>query len=229
MVNEEGGGTPAAPVRLGFRSHLRATVVPGEAVYLVSHRGVTAVPRAPAAVRAPLRAGRHRRPPGVPGEAVYLVSHRGVTALHGDPAEVLAPLLDGSRSPADVLREAAPSLTADEALDALRALEASGLLALRQAPAEPPAAVPDRPDPAAEAYWDLAGLDGARVCATLARSAVHVVAAGGGATHGVGGAGRASRGGAAPGPRAGRRRRRRRHRGGARGLPRLRARSRAPR
>ncbi len=75
--------------------------------------------------------------------------------------------------------EAASSLTADEALDALRALEASGLLALRQAPAEPPAAVPHRPDPAAEAYWDLAGLDGARVCATLARSAVHVVAAGG--------------------------------------------------
>ncbi|MFC8952523.1 TOMM precursor leader peptide-binding protein [Streptomyces sp. NPDC057101] len=141
MVNEEGGGTPAAPVRLGFRSHLRATVVPGE--------------------------------------AVYLVSHRGVTALHGDPAEVLAPLLDGSRSPADVLREATSSLTADEALDALRALEASGLLALRPAPAEPPAAVPHRPDPAAEAYWDLAGLDGARVCATLARSAVHVVAAGG--------------------------------------------------
>ncbi|MEU4076226.1 hypothetical protein DEJ45_06295 [Streptomyces venezuelae] len=154
MLNEGDGGAPADDrTRLGFRRHLRATVVPGE--------------------------------------AVYLVSHRGVTALHGDPAEVLAPLLDGSRSPAEVLGEAAAALGPEEALRALRALEAAGLLTLRAAPAGPPAA-PHRPDAAAEAYWDLAGLDGARAGAAVARGAVRVVGAGGVGTDEVRDACRAS-------------------------------------
>ncbi|MFI6206314.1 TOMM precursor leader peptide-binding protein [Streptomyces sp. NPDC051041] len=118
----------------------------------------------------------HLRATVVPGEAAYLVSHRGVTALRGDAAEILVPLLDGSRSPDAVLREATASLTADEAVQALRTLDASGLLRLRPARTDPPAA-PFPPDPAAEAYWDLAGLDGAQVPAALARSSVHVVAA----------------------------------------------------
>ncbi|MFF4016241.1 TOMM precursor leader peptide-binding protein [Streptomyces sp. NPDC001843] len=138
---ETDGGSRSGPddgARIGFKSHLRATVVPGE--------------------------------------AAYLVSHHGVTALQGDPAEILVPLLDGSRSPAAVLHEATASLTADEVLQALRALDASGLLRLRPAPTAPPAtSLP--PDPAAEAYWDLAGLDGARVPVALALSSVHVVAA----------------------------------------------------
>ncbi|MFJ8311736.1 MULTISPECIES: TOMM precursor leader peptide-binding protein [unclassified Streptomyces] len=112
----------------------------------------------------------HLRPTVIPGEAAYLVSHRGVTALRGEPAEVLVPLLDGSRSPAAVVREAAASLSGEEALAALAALDAAGLLRLRPAPAG------RRPDPAAEAYWDLAGLDGGEVAAHLARRCVHVVA-----------------------------------------------------
>ncbi|MFE7266637.1 TOMM precursor leader peptide-binding protein [Streptomyces sp. NPDC057592] len=121
--------------RLGFKSHLHATLVPGE--------------------------------------AAYLVSHRGVTALHGPPAEVLVPLLDGSRSPAAVVRGAAPSLTPAEVHASLRALDASGLLRLRPAGAAG-ASDGSRPDLAAEAYWDLAGLDGGRVPGELAQRTLRV-------------------------------------------------------
>lgn len=128
---EEDGG------RLGFKSHLRATLVPGE--------------------------------------AAYLVSHRGVTALHGPPAEVLVPLLDGSRDPAAVVRESAPSLMPEEARASLRALDAAGLLRLR--PAAPDATHGStHGDPAAEAYWDLAGLDGGQVPHELSHRTLRVVA-----------------------------------------------------
>ncbi|MFC9430754.1 TOMM precursor leader peptide-binding protein [Streptomyces sp. NPDC056987] len=132
-----GGHGPgsAAPdgARLEFKSHLRATVVPGE--------------------------------------AVYLVSQRGVTALRGAPAEVLVPLLDGTRGPAEVVRDATPALTAEEASASLRALDAAGLLRLRTPGADGPAA-PPCPDPAAGAFWELAGADGDRVLAALAGASV---------------------------------------------------------
>ncbi|MFB6983013.1 TOMM precursor leader peptide-binding protein [Streptomyces scopuliridis] len=156
----EAGGSGRRPsdgdgARLGFKSHLRATVVPGE--------------------------------------AAYLVSQRGVTALYGDHSEVLVPLLDGTRSPDGVLRDAAPALSAEEAAASLRALDAAGLLRLRPAAAEgstaaesftaaedssavKSTAAPPCPDRAAEAYWDLAGLDGVRTLDTLARTSVRPVA-----------------------------------------------------
>lgn len=112
----------------------------------------------------------------VPGEAAYLMSHGGVTALHGPPAEVLVPLLDGSRSAAAIIREAAPSLTSAEALDSLRALDASGLLRRRPAAGAPACGPSGPPDPSAESYWDLAGLDGGRVPGDLAHRAVRVIA-----------------------------------------------------
>ncbi|MFF7655094.1 TOMM precursor leader peptide-binding protein [Streptomyces sp. NPDC007983] len=115
----------------------------------------------------------HLRATLVPGEAAYLVSHRGVTALHGPPADVLVPLLDGSRGPAAVIREAAPALTPAEVRESLRALDASGLLRLRSSdPAGEPGGA--RPDPAAEAYWDLAGLDGSKVPGALAHRTMRV-------------------------------------------------------
>ncbi|CAM5485112.1 hypothetical protein GCM10010261_49890 [Streptomyces pilosus] len=120
----------------------------------------------------------HLRPEPAPDQGVYLVSQSGVTALRGEHAEVLVPLLDGSRSTAAVLREASSALSADEALGSLRAMESAGLLRVRPAdPADGPATGgPHAPaDPAAEAFWDLAGLDGGRVPATLARARVRVV------------------------------------------------------
>lgn len=111
----------------------------------------------------------HLRPTVLPDDATYLVSRRGVTALHGHPAEVLVPLLDGTRSPHAVLREAAPELGIEDAEAALRALDGAGLL--RFDVPEPP-----HTDPAAEAYWDLIGLDGGRAAATVAGATVAVEA-----------------------------------------------------
>jgi ribosomal protein S12 methylthiotransferase accessory factor len=118
----------------------------------------------------------HLRPTVLSEDATYLVSRRGVTALHGPQAEVLVPLLDGTRSPEAVLREAAPVLGGADAEAALRALDGAGLLR-RGAPA------PQHADPAAEAYWDLIGLDGDHATAsvtgaTLAVEAVPGVAVG---------------------------------------------------
>ncbi|WP_318201626.1 TOMM precursor leader peptide-binding protein [Streptomyces sp. SCL15-4] len=115
---------------------------------------------------------RHLRAAVVPGEAAYLLSQRGVTALRGLPAEVLAPLLDGTRDRETVIRDAAPALDPEAARSALAALEAAGLLRLHAAPAataHPSAA-------AAEAYWDLAGLDGGRATRDVAASLVRLVA-----------------------------------------------------
>ncbi|MCX5206929.1 TOMM precursor leader peptide-binding protein [Streptomyces sp. NBC_00237] len=132
----------------------------------------------------------HMRPETVPGQAVYLVSQRGLTALHGNHAQVLVPLLDGSRTPAEVVRDAAPALSADEARASLRALDAAGLLRQRATGGRTTGGrttgdraganltstdVELQHDPAAEAFWDLLGADGGQAPATLARRRVRIV------------------------------------------------------
>lgn len=97
----------------------------------------------------------HLRSLVVPGEAVYLVSARGVRAVRGAPAEALAPLLDGSRTPDQVLREAAATGTDPE--DLRRALAELWSAHLLRAHAHPSPSAPTAPDPSAEAFWDLAG------------------------------------------------------------------------
>lgn len=116
----------------------------------------------------------HLRPATVPGEATYLVSRQGVTTLHGLLADVLVPLLDGTRSLAEILHAAAPALTTEEAEDGLRLLSEAGLLRFRN-----PALAATDTDPVAEAYWDLAGLDGARAAAGLTCSRLRVLPLGG--------------------------------------------------
>ncbi|MFF5531332.1 TOMM precursor leader peptide-binding protein [Streptomyces cinerochromogenes] len=111
----------------------------------------------------------HLRPTVLPDDATYLVSRRGVTALHGPQAEVLVPLLDGSRSPRAVLSEAAPVLGDEDAEAALRALDGAGLLRW-SAPGQ------QHTDPAAEAYWDLIGLDGGRAATALGGATVAIEA-----------------------------------------------------
>lgn len=112
----------------------------------------------------------HLRPANVPGEATYLVSRRGVTALRGALAEVLVPLLDGTRSLTEILRAAAPALSAEETQGGLHLLSEAGLLRFEQ-----PAPAATDTDPVAEAYWDLAGLDGARAAAGLAGARLRVL------------------------------------------------------
>ncbi|MFC5719283.1 TOMM precursor leader peptide-binding protein [Streptomyces gamaensis] len=117
---------------------------------------------------------RHLRPTVVPGEAVYLVSHRGVTALHGEHAGVLVPLLDGTLSVNAVVSAAAPALTPEGAEEALRTLDDAGLLRFDRA-VSPSAGSRRTPiDPAAEAYWDLAGLDGGQAAHKVAMSSVRI-------------------------------------------------------
>ncbi|WP_228974911.1 TOMM precursor leader peptide-binding protein [Streptomyces sp. DH12] len=128
----------------------------------------------------------HLTPAVVPGEAAYLVSHAGVTALRGAPAEVLVPLLDGTRTPAGLLAAAAPALSREEVADALRVLDGTGLLRYRAHPRPAPTA-PGAPSGsggnsgsgdarATEAFFDLAGLDGAHATERLAQAAVRIVA-----------------------------------------------------
>ncbi|WP_405789816.1 TOMM precursor leader peptide-binding protein [Streptomyces sp. NBC_00029] len=137
----------------------------------------------------------HLWPTVVPDDAAYLVSRRGVTALHGIEAEVLVPLLDGTRTVAAVRREAGRTLDAEDVEAALSALADAGLIrftaeppaahppAARQASAAPQASARLGRVPAqrgrgteAEAYWDLAGLDGRRSAAELAAASVAIEA-----------------------------------------------------
>ncbi|MFB7053335.1 TOMM precursor leader peptide-binding protein [Streptomyces vinaceus] len=123
-------------------------------------------PAAPAAAEALVGFKSHLRPTVVPGDAAYLVSRRGVTALGGSGAEVLVPLLDGTRTAGAVRREAARILGAEDAEAALLSLADAGLIRSTSPAAEAEA----------EAYWDLAGLDGGVAAAGLARAAVAVEA-----------------------------------------------------
>ncbi|WP_445528733.1 TOMM precursor leader peptide-binding protein [Streptomyces cyslabdanicus] len=125
----------------------------------------------------------HLRPFVVPGEAAYLVSRRGVTALRGRPAEVLVPLLDGTRDVAAILRDAGPSLGCESVTSALDALTTAGLLRSHPRVASP--GEPSDTTRAAEAYWDLAGLDGATAANRLTTGSLSVETAGGADTAAV--------------------------------------------
>lgn len=114
---------------------------------------------------------RHLRTALVPGEAAYLLSARGVTALRGRHFEVLAPLLDGSRTRDTLVCEVAPELTAAEVEVVLGRLGDANLLTYRDE-------IFAQPPDADEAYWDLAGLDGAAARSTVATSPVEIVAVG---------------------------------------------------
>ncbi|KPI05672.1 biosynthesis docking scaffold protein, SagD family [Actinobacteria bacterium OV450] len=121
----------------------------------------------------------HLRPTVVPGDAAYLVSRRGVTALSGSEAEVLVPLLDGTRTVGAVRQEAARILGVQDTEAALRSLADAGLIrsaAPAPAPAASGAALSPGAGTEAEAYWDLAGLDGGLAAAGLARARVAIEA-----------------------------------------------------
>ncbi|MFI5807645.1 TOMM precursor leader peptide-binding protein [Streptomyces sp. NPDC051561] len=114
---------------------------------------------------------RHLRVETVAGEAVYLLTESGTTAIHGAHVEALVPLLDGTRSLAEVLHSAAGAMPAADAGRTITELASSGLLGYRtrvDCPAEQ----------AAHAYWDAAGLDGARTQQQVADTLVDVVALG---------------------------------------------------
>lgn len=123
----------------------------------------------------------HLRPVVVPGEAVYLVSRLGVTALRGEQVECLVPLLDGTRDLDGILREAASELDSESVMSSLDALMTAGLLR-RHSRAVPPASAGGTARAAeaeAEAYWDLAGLDGGATASRLRSASLRVHVLGG--------------------------------------------------
>ncbi|MDO0926666.1 TOMM precursor leader peptide-binding protein [Streptomyces sp. TG1A-8] len=92
-----GGRGKDGPALIGFRRHLRPEVVPGDAVYLVSEHGVTAVPGAEMAALAPLLDGT-RDLPALLREAAPSVPPARVGSLIGQLTR--SGLLD-HRSPDD--------------------------------------------------------------------------------------------------------------------------------
>ena len=109
----------------------------------------------------------HLRLAVVPGEAAYLLSPLGVTALEGDLIGLVAPLLDGTRTLADVVRDAAPAASAAGVGHLVGQLAQAGLVSFRATAAE---RAPE--DQAARAYWDLAGLSGSQAVDSLAGASV---------------------------------------------------------
>ncbi|MGH3168583.1 MAG: hypothetical protein ACRDN0_22210, partial [Trebonia sp.] len=96
---------------------------------------------------------QHLRAEVLPADGVCLVSERGVTMLSGASVELIAPLLDGTRTVADVKREAAPEISADEVESLLGELCHANLAHARMARAE----LTD--DHGTSAFWCLAGLN----------------------------------------------------------------------
>jgi bacteriocin biosynthesis cyclodehydratase domain-containing protein len=99
----------------------------------------------------------HLRAEVVPGEAAYLFSSHGVTAVRGAHIEALVPLLDGTRTLARLIEDAAPSVPPSAAGRLVGQLARANLVGYLRPEA----------DSRAHAYWELAGVDG-----TTAESAV---------------------------------------------------------
>ncbi|MFI9154590.1 TOMM precursor leader peptide-binding protein [Streptomyces sp. NPDC053367] len=133
----------------------------------------------------PLGLRAHLRAEVVPGEAVYLLSARHTLALRGPHLEALVPLLDGTRTLTDVLGEAADTVPPAQAGRLIGELARAGVIGYRSLAGE-------TADRAAEAYWELAGLDGASAEKSLAGSPVELVTVGRVDTAGVRAACRAS-------------------------------------
>jgi ribosomal protein S12 methylthiotransferase accessory factor len=112
----------------------------------------------------------HLRVEVVPGDAVYLFSETRVTALRGDRVMTLAPLLDGTRGATRVLEDAGDTPDGQSGRILARLSEA-GLLCERDGAADPASL-------AQQAYWELAGMNGAQAATRVAASTVQAFAVG---------------------------------------------------
>lgn len=120
----------------------------------------------------PIGFRRHLRPEIVPGEGVCLVSARRTVFLSGRSAERLASLLDGTRSVAELVRDASPDLSPVQVGYALGQMAKADLIrSFRPSPAR-------RAGRGDEAFWDAAGLDADRAEEALAGTPVEVVTVG---------------------------------------------------
>jgi oxazoline/thiazoline synthase len=111
---------------------------------------------------------RHLRAEVVPDDATYLISEHGITALRAPHLESVAPLLDGSRDLTALLRDSPEPLPAERLTALLAQLADAGFIEYREHLCSEPA------DHSAEAYWELAGLEGRRTRIKAASSAVEL-------------------------------------------------------
>ena len=108
---------------------------------------------------------RHLRVEAIEGDAVYLLSERGTTALQGREVQQLAALLDGTRTLAGVLRDAAATLPPTTAARMIAELARADLVGYHD-----PAT-----DASTEAYWEIAGLHGPSASASFRETRVALV------------------------------------------------------
>ncbi|CAL9428902.1 TOMM precursor leader peptide-binding protein [Streptomyces sp. enrichment culture] len=97
---------------------------------------------------------RHLRVEVVPDDATYLISEHGITALRAPHLEAVAPLLDGSRDLAALLRDTPAPLPTERLTALLAQLADAGFIEYREQRGCEPT------EHSAEAYWELAGLEG---------------------------------------------------------------------
>ncbi|WP_328581127.1 TOMM precursor leader peptide-binding protein [Streptomyces sp. NBC_00370] len=127
---------------------------------------------------------RHLRAEVVPDDATYLISERGVTALRAPHLETVAPLLDGSRDLAALVRDAPQPLSAARLLSLIEQLADAGFIEFREhgdthtdttdAVGHTDTTDIAAADHSAEAYWELAGLDGTPARARSASAVVEL-------------------------------------------------------
>ncbi|MFF2477910.1 TOMM precursor leader peptide-binding protein [Streptomyces sp. NPDC058066] len=108
---------------------------------------------------------RHLRVEAIEGDAVYLLSERETTALQGREVQHLAALLDGTRTLAGVLRDAAATLPPTTAARMIAELARADLVGYHD-----PAT-----DASTEAYWEIAGLHGPSASASFRQTRVALV------------------------------------------------------
>ncbi|MFE6760643.1 TOMM precursor leader peptide-binding protein [Streptomyces sp. NPDC057684] len=108
---------------------------------------------------------RHLRVEAIEGDAVYLLSERETTALQGREVQHLAALLDGTRTLAGVLRDAAATLPPATAARMIAELARADLVGYHD-----PAI-----DASTEAYWEIAGLHGPSASASFRETRVALV------------------------------------------------------
>ncbi|MFD5184155.1 TOMM precursor leader peptide-binding protein [Streptomyces sp. NPDC058372] len=146
MTDVGGGGRELAGDRgglIGFKSHLRATVVPGEAAYLVSQRGVTALRGAPAEVLVPLLDGTRDHAGVVRAAAPALTREEATSSLRALDAAGLLRLRtpeaaeSAAPAPADPDAEAYWDLAGPGGPVALAALAGAAVAVVALAGADP--------------------------------------------------------------------------------------------
>lgn len=125
---------------------------------------------------------RHLRAEVVPGDATYLISDSGVTALQGECVAELVPLLDGTRNLAELLQAVGSRIPAQRLATVLGELMRDGVVRYHPDPAGSVATSGtgscEEDRRAAEAYWDLAGLDGSAALRAQSAAQVEVIALG---------------------------------------------------